>query len=151
MRRLRGNFQKKIITIFVIVWLFIFTYETTRYFYLNPFFGVTLPKLKFLFPPAGWIMFYRVDESYQTTDVYGHREGRWQRIDPHDVFTAKAVLYDNIHRNVLSTVLYPQHRDNFCRYLRRKFPQYDFFSMVLAYYPSVLDKRKKYYRVVYRC
>ena len=46
------------ISIFVVLWLFIFHYESTRIFYLNAATQSELPKFKFLFPPAGWIMFF---------------------------------------------------------------------------------------------
>ncbi|MDO8580528.1 MAG: hypothetical protein Q7S13_03515, partial [Candidatus Omnitrophota bacterium] len=45
------------ISLFVIVWLGIFHYESTRAFFLEPLFHRPLYKFKFLFPPAGWIMF----------------------------------------------------------------------------------------------
>ena len=94
-----------LISIFVILWTIIFHYESTRAFYLQPFFEKELPKLKFLFPPAGWIMFFNVDDSYGYAQVYGISEGVAKTIDAHKILRIRAVGYDNIQRNVLSTVL----------------------------------------------
>ena len=56
-----------IISCFVSVWILLFHYQTFRVKYLNPWtqttFGITLPKIPLLFPPAGWIMFYRIGRS----------------------------------------------------------------------------------------
>ncbi len=95
------------ITWFVIVWTLIFQYETLRANYLSPLFNRQLPKLALLFPPAGWIMFFNVDKSYGLVEVYGMRDGQPVLIDPHQIFQTKAVGYDNIHRNVLVSVLSP--------------------------------------------
>ena len=141
-----------LITIFVILWTLIFHYESTRHFYLEPFFGRNLPKLKFLFPPAGWIMFYNVDDSYGLAEVYAVKNNQPTLIDPHRIFETKAVLYDNIHRNVLSTVLASYHRRSFCRFLKRKFPDFDAFLVMEAYYPSMIKTPdKKLYKVEYIC
>ena len=140
------------ISIFVLVWLIVFHYESTRYFYLEPFFKQDLPKLKFLFPPAGWIMFFNVDESYGLAEVYGVKGGQKELIDPHRIFVTKAVGYDNIHRNVLSGVLSYGIQQRFCSFLWRKFPDYDYFMVVAAYYPSVIKKPgEKIYRPAYVC
>ena len=46
--------QNVFITIFVIIWLGLFHYESVRGFILNNAMGINAPKTKFLFPPAGW-------------------------------------------------------------------------------------------------
>ena len=140
------------VSLFVILWTFIFHYESTRYFYLNPFFGKQLPKVKFLFPPAGWIMFFNVDDSYGLAEVYGRKDTQTELIDPHNIFETKAILYDNIHRNVLSTILSPYYQQDVCRFLKRKFPDYKEFLIAAVYYPSVTKTpKKKLYRVEYLC
>ena len=88
------------ISIFVVVWLAVFFYESNRYFYLSPLFGRPLPKVKFLFPPAGWIMFFNVDDGFGYAEVFGIKASVKTKIDPHDILQTKAVGYDNIHRNV---------------------------------------------------
>lgn len=176
------------ITWFVIVWTLIFQYETLRANYLSPLFKRHLPKLALLFPPAGWIMFYHVDQSYGVAEVYGMRSGQPFLIDPHQIFQTKAVGYDNIRRNVLVSVLSPSFvgsaeqctalsRSNqheywiavlqgicghpsdqavetlpFCRYLRRKFPDYDAFAVVYAHYPDLIASPDRVvHQVAYRC
>ncbi len=140
------------ISLFVIIWILAFHYESLRAFYLNPLFKRELPKVKFLFPPAGWIMFFNVDESYGMAEVYGIKNGQPQLIDPHDIFQTKAIGYDNIHRNVLSGALDPRKGQSFCRFLRRKFPDYEGFWVVAVQYPSVIRQPgQKLYRVMYRC
>lgn len=144
--------RKVVISIFVVLWLLVFYYESNRHFFLNPLFGRELPKIKFLFPPAGWIMFFNVDAGYGGAEVYGIKEGRRHFIDPHDILETKAVGYDNIHRNVLSEVLSYHRRGAFCRFLRRKFPEYDLFEVAAVYYPSVVENpKRKLYRRVYGC
>lgn len=140
------------ISIFVILWTLLFHYESIRYFYLNPFFHRDLPKMKFLFPPAGWIMFYNVDETCGFAEVYGIKNHHPEKIDPHRILATKAILYDNIHRNVLSSVLYESARPVFCRFLNRKFPEYEEFVILAAYYPSVIkEPGRKLSRVQYTC
>ena len=56
--------RNTIITIFVIVWLTVFHYESTRGYWLESIFKTKLMKVKFLFPPAGWIMFYKHDVNF---------------------------------------------------------------------------------------
>ena len=140
------------ITWFVICWLSVLLYETFRYNYLSPLIGRPLPKLALLFPPAGWIMFYEVDNTYGFAEVYGMRGGQPSMIDPHDIFETKAVGYDNIHRNVLVGVLSQDRAPAFCRYLRRKFPQHESFAVLYGQYPDVIaEPRRVEYRVAYRC
>jgi hypothetical protein len=146
------TYSKKWITVFVIVWTLVFHYESIRYFYLEPLVGHQLPKLKFLFPPAGWIMFYNVDEGYGLAEVFGVRHGNPEFIDPHRIFETKAVLYDNIHRNVLSGVLSSYYGPEFCRFLKRKFPEFENFYVTAVYYPSVIKTPdKKLYQLKYVC
>ena len=140
------------ISLFVFVWIAVFHYETLRLNYLSPLAGRELPKLKFLYPPAGWIMFFTVDRSYGFAEVYGFRQGSPFLLDPHDIFATRAVGYDNIRRNVLITVLSPSASLPFCRYLRRKFPQYEQFSVVYAAYPDLVDQPSHVvHQVAYQC
>ena len=55
--------RNKLISVFVVLWLAVFYYESTCYYYLQPLFKRELPRLKFLFPPAGWIMFYNIGDN----------------------------------------------------------------------------------------
>ena len=144
------------ITCLVIVWTLFFHYQTFRVKYLNPFvkqaFQIELPKIPLLFPPAGWIMFYNIDPSYGFAEVYGIRDDESVRLDPHDIFETRAVGYDNIHRNVLVGVLYRERAPAFCRYLDRKFPAYDAFTVVYGQYPDIIKAPDDLQRhVMYRC
>ena len=136
----------------MILWIAVFHYETLRLNYLSPLIGRELPKLKFLSPPAGWIMFFNVDRSYGFTEVYGLKHGQPSLIDPHEIFETRFVWYDNIHRNVLISVLSLHDAPRFCRYLRRKFPQYDGFTVVYAAHPDLANRPDEIQRqVMYRC
>ena len=147
-KRLRGVF----ISIFVTLFILAFHYESIRYFYLNPLFGKDLPKIKFLFPPAGWIMFYNVDDSAGFAEVYGVKNGYPQRIDPHDIIETRPIGYDNIRRNILSVVLSSEYKKQFCAFLERKFPGFDNFVITQVYYPSLTKiPRERMERVVYKC
>ena len=120
------------ITWFVIAWTLVFHYESLRARYLQPLVRFALPKLLLLFPPAGWIMFYRIEPSYGFAEVYGFidpsthpspplgpRSGfrptdkpvglhsHAVPLDPHAIFPIDALGYDNIRRNVLVSVLSP--------------------------------------------
>ena len=140
------------ITWFVICWTLLFQYETLRANYLSPLVGQRLPKLALLFPPAGWIMFYNVDRTYGFAEVHGIKNGQPFVIDPHDIFSTKAIGYDNIRRNVLIEVLYQDHAQQFCRYLRRKFPHYDAFTVLYGQYPDLIATPTRVeYRVAYQC
>jgi hypothetical protein len=57
------------ISIFVVLWLFVFSYESLRQNYLGRWLHTALPKVMFLFPPAGWIMFYNVGDSTGWVEV----------------------------------------------------------------------------------
>ena len=140
------------ITLFVIFWLLIFSYESLRLHYLSPLVGRELPKTKFLFPPAGWIMFFTVDASYGFAQVYGIKNKTPTPLDPHQIFRTKALGYDNIRRNVLVGVLSPYRAPAFCRYLRWKFPDYEDFAVVEAEYPDVIHTPTNVLgRIAYRC
>ena len=140
------------ITWFVLCWTLIFQYETLRAHYLSPLFKRPLPKLALLFPPAGWIMFFDVDKSYGFAEVHGMRQGQPFAIDPHQVFSTGALGYDNIRRNVLVGVLEPHRAPAFCRYLHRKFPQYESFAVLYGAYPDLIRTPDRVvYEVAYRC
>lgn len=144
------------ISIFVIIWLLLFTYQTFRVNHLNPLiqrtFGITLPRVPLLFPPAGWIMFFNINPSYGFAEIYGIKDDRPVKLNPHDIFETRAIGYDNIHRNVMIGVLYPDRANPFCRYIRRKFPLYDTFAVVYGQYPDIIHMPDRFERqVVYRC
>jgi hypothetical protein len=144
--------QRRAITAFTAAWLLLFHYESLRLNYLGPLLGVEPPKFKLLFPPAGWIMFYRVDETDGRAEVYGLKGGEALMLDPHRIFATRWVGYDNIRRNILVSVLHPSRAPEFCRYLARKFPEYDSFAVVEAWVPSVMEKpHREVRRLSYRC
>ena len=144
--------RNTVITWFVICWTLLFQYESFRASYLSPLFHRPLPKLALLFPPAGWIMFFNVDQSYGFADVHGIRTGQPFLIDPHDIFSTRAVGYDNIRRNMLVGVLDPYRGPTFCRYLHRKCPQYDSFDVLYGQYPDLVNTPERVeYQVAYRC
>ena len=144
--------RNTLITIFVIFWTVLFHYESIRYFYLQPMFGKPLPKTKFLFPPAGWIMFYHVDDSFAHASVIGINDDGVQEIDPHRILATRTFGFDNIHRNILGTVGYADQARPFCRFLRFRFPQFEKFLVTAVYYPSVTSERiKKFQEVQYQC
>jgi hypothetical protein len=111
-----------------------------------------LPKLKFLFPPAGWIMFYNVNDNYGNVEVYGVKNGQTQLIDPHDILQTRSIGYDNIHRNALISVLDGQMQGPFCTFLKHKFSYFDSFMVTYSNYPSVTTKPlEKQQSVIYEC
>ena len=128
------------ISLFVIVWVAVFHYETLRLNYLSPLAGRELPKLKFLYPPAGWIMFFNVDRSYGLAQVYGIQAGQPVLLDPHEMFATRFIGYDNIRRNVLISVLSAHDAPQFCRYVARKFPQYEAFAVAYVTYPDLVER-----------
>ena len=151
MRRRLGS-RNLWISLFVIVWVAVFHYETLRLNYLSPLLGRELPKLKFLYPPAGWIMFFNVDRSYGLAQVYGIRKGQPVLLDPHEMFATRFIGYDNIRRNVLISVLSAHAAPQCCRYLARKFPQYEAFAVAYVVYPDLVDRPgEKLYQLAYRC
>lgn len=144
--------RNKLITVFVMIWLAVFHYESCRAAFLDPLFHQKLPKVKFLFPPAGWIMFYAVGDNYGYTEVYGIKDGRTQLIDPHDILQVRPIGYDNIHRNALVLVLDERMRVPFCGFLKHKFPYFDGFWVMYANYPSVTkEPLRKEQGLVYEC
>ncbi|MBI3320767.1 MAG: hypothetical protein HYZ91_00690 [Candidatus Omnitrophica bacterium] len=144
--------RQRTITWFVICWTLLFQYETLRANYLGPLIKRELPKVPLLFPPAGWIMFFNIDRSYGFAEVYGIRRQEPFLIDPHAIFETRAVGYDNIRRNVLVGVLNRTDAPAFCRYLHRKFPQYDAFTVMYALYPDLIDTPNRILRqTVYQC
>lgn len=140
------------ISLFVVVFVLLFHYESVRFFYLNPFFKKDLPKTKFLFPPAGWIMFFAVDDDYGCVEVFGVKDKKLQVIDPHDILRTRTIGFDNIHRNVLSTVGSPSMAKSFCPFLERRFPYFDRFLVVAVYYPSLTkEPYQRLQQVQYQC
>ena len=141
-----------VITLFVLTYGFAFHYESLRHFYLNPIFNKDLPKIKLLFPPAGWIMFYNVGSQYGHTEVYGVKNNVNQKIDPHEIFRVRTLGYDNIHRGILGVVTYRQKAPLFCAYLKKRFDYFDEFLVVSNYYPSFVEEpfnQKQF--VQYKC
>ena len=144
--------RRRAITAFVIAWIALFHYESLRLNYLRRWAGHELPKLKLLFPPAGWIMFYRVGAADGHAEVYGLKEGRPQLIDPHRIFATRWLGYDNIRRNILIATLDARRGADFCRYLGRKFPEYEGFVVVEAWVPSVVERPQRLLRrPAYKC
>jgi len=140
------------ITLFVIVWSLAFHYESVRYFYLEPLLKRPLPKIKFLFPPAGWIMFYNVGESYGYIRIFGTKNGQAYEIDPHDIFRVRTIGFDNIHRGVIIGAASQRQRRSFCRHLYQNFEQFERFRVVSTYYPNfVSNPYEQHHQVVYEC
>ncbi len=148
----RARLRNVYITIFVIFWTLLFHYESLRNFYLNPLFKTELPKVKFLFPPAGWIMFFHVDDAYGYVEVYGQKGKDVQLLDPHEIFRTRTIGFDNVHRNVLSTVADTHLAKPFCKYLEYRFPYFDRFFVTGIYYPSIVKEPfKRLQQVKYQC
>ena len=153
MRSATSSRGKIVISLFVIVWACVFLYESLRHSYLGPWLGRPLPKLPLLYPPAGWIMFFQVDKYYGFAEVYVLKSGsKPEKLDPHAIFATRGVGYDNIHRNMLVSVLDSRAGYAFCGYLRRKFPDNGGFVVVHAAYPDLIAEPDKVIRqVMYRC
>ena len=146
------NYRNILISLFVVVWVSVFHYESLRYFYLQPYFHRVLPKLKFLYPPAGWIMFYQVDDRAVYAKVYGIRNANTELIDPHEIIRTRFIGFDMVHRNVLSTVLMPSVRQDFCRVLKDRFPEFENFIVTAVEYPSLIRSRFEHVQTpVYEC
>ena len=140
------------ISIFVVLWLCVFHYESLRAFYLNSLFKRELPKVKFLFPPAGWIMFYNVDERFSAVEVYGVKDGQPQLIDPHRILQMRPIGYDNIHRGAMFAFISMRAQSQACAYLQRKFGYFEKFFVAYVEYPSVTTHPLKEMRqIVYQC
>ncbi len=151
-RRKLGATKTWLISGFVIAWLLVYNYESLRFNYLNRWLGMQLPKVKLLFPPAGWIMFYEVGDASGGAEVWAVKDNQITVLDPHAIFGTRWLGYDNIHRGVLGRVLNPAQGPAFYRYLKRKFPGYEKFAVVQVYYPSVTQQRgNKLYKVIYKC
>ncbi len=148
----RVRLRNLAISVFVIIWIAVFQYETLRLNYLSPLAGRMLPKVKFLYPPAGWIMFFQVDRLYGFAEVYGLHGRSAELIDPPPIFATTFIGYDNIRRNVLISALSPGDGPRSCPYLDRKFPQYDGFAVVYAVYPDVVGQPDEVRRrIAYQC
>jgi hypothetical protein len=132
--------RNNIISSFVIIWLAVFYYESTCVYYLQPLFKRELPRMKFLFPPAGWIMFYNLGDNFGYAEVYGVKNGTPQLIDPHQILQTRAIGYDNINRNALVTVLTPGMSNLFCPFLKRKFPYFQKFLVTYVEYPRLTEE-----------
>lgn len=143
------------VTIFVILWMGLFQYESIRSFYLNRQFNRIFPKTKFLFPPAGWIMFYQVDKSGGYFEVYGVKNNQSQLIDPHDIFRTRTIGYDNIHRGILGSVNNPNNpavAAQFCRYLNYRFPYFEKFFITASYHPDMVERPyDRRQNILYQC
>ena len=146
------HLRNTLISAFTLLWLLVFQYESIRYHYLDPLFGKRLPKIKFLYPPAGWIMFFRVDDVEVRAEVYGQTGDRIELIDPHRIFETRWLGYDNLRRNILISTLGGGPDEDFCRYLRRKFPSYDSFAVAQAVYSCRPEAKNEVRRdLAYRC
>lgn len=152
MKVLSVRWRNRWISIFVVVWLCVFHYETFRLWYISPVLERQLPKLPLLFPPAGWIMFYQINPVYGYAEVYGVKNQTPEVLDPHTIFETDAIGYDNIHRNVLIGVLHKERSNHFCDYLRNKFPEYTSFVVAYAEYSDLVNQPGKVQKkVLYRC
>jgi hypothetical protein len=144
--------RNKLISIFVVLWLAVFYYESACYYYLQPLFRRELPRMKFLFPPAGWIMFYNIGDKFGYAAVYGVKNGMPELIDPHQILETRAIGYDNINRNALITVLTPGEIPSFCPFLKRKFPYFEKFLVTYIEYPHLSEHPfEKLQTVAYTC
>jgi len=147
------SWRNVFISILVVAWLSLFTYETFRGFQLTHIFkDKNLAKTKFLFPPAGWIMFYRIGKSGGFYEVYGLKDNRPQLIDSHDIFRTRTIGYDNLHRGILGSAANRRRAQDFCRFLRFRFPYFDEFVVSGAYLPN--PAKNPYGRtdsIQYRC
>ena len=147
-----NNWRNRIITVFVILWSLAFHYESIRHFYLEIPFKRHFPKIKFLFPPAGWIMFYHVDAADANVRIFGFKGGQGFEIDPHEVFRVRTIGYDNIHRGVVSAAASNDNKDAFCRQLHRRFKDVDSFRVIYTYYPNFIkDPFEQYEQILYSC
>ena len=148
MNRCRNFF----ISVFVILWCLAFHYESARHFYLEPLAKRPLPKIKFLFPPAGWIMFFRVDEAYGHLRVFGFKDGQSFEVDPHEVFRVRTIGFDNIHRGIMGAAASRRNSGAFCKQLYSRFEYFDSFRILYDYYPNfVTEPAKRYQQIFYSC
>jgi len=148
MKKLRNIF----ITVFVILWCLAFHYESVRFFYLDPLVGRSLPKIKFLFPPAGWIMFYRVDNAYGHIRIFGVKNNQNYEIDPHEIFRVRTIGYDNIHRGVISSAASRRNSHAFCQHLNKRFNDFENFNILYTYYPDfIAEPNVNHQQLLYDC
>jgi hypothetical protein len=146
------KWRNRCISVFVLLWCLAFHYESVRAFYLEPLIQRPLPKIKFLFPPAGWIMFYRVDNSYAYVRVVGIKDGRDIDIDPHEIFRVRTIGFDNIRRGIIGVAADRHYAPAFCRQLRKRFKEIDYFKVFYHYYPNFVDEPyEQYERLIYTC
>jgi len=147
-----NKWRNRFITLFVILWCLAFHYESVRHFYLQPLIGWSLPKIKFLFPPAGWIMFYRVDNSYGNIRIFGVKNDRPYEVDPHEVFRVRTIGYDNIHRGVIGSAASQRNKRKFCRHLTKRFDYYEDFIIAYELYPDfIAEPHERIQQILYSC
>lgn len=149
------NIRNTYISIFVVLWMVFFQYESLRGFYFNQHLKKDFPKTKFLFPPAGWIMFYAVEPEAGYYEVVGIKGKDRIVIDPHEIFRVRTIGYDNIHRGILGTAYNPRNphvSTTFCRYLNSRFPEFDRFYFKGYFYPNIIEKPyERVQRILYQC
>jgi len=147
-----NKWRNRFITVFVILWCLAFHYESVRHFYLQPLFKQSLPKIKFLFPPAGWIMFYRVDNAYGHRQIFGVKGDQTYEIDPHEVFRVRTIGFDNVHRGVVSGAAARRNNRAFCQHLHKRFKDMDDFKIVHTYYPDFIEEPNlRFQQILYGC
>ncbi len=154
-QRLRDCF----INYFVVIWLFLFFYYNTRSFLLEPFLRgafrnptLTLEGNKFLFPPAGPIMFYNVNSAFGHHRVLGIKNEEAFELDPHDIYLTRTFFYDNVHRGVLGEIGDLSNAPSFCYTMYRRMPEFDDFVVTLRVYPSLTTSRYVYReKLIYHC
>jgi len=97
-------------------------------------------------------MFFNVNDSFSYVEVYGVKNEIPQLIDPHDIFRTRTIMFDNIHRNILSTVSRKEQGPAFCRFLRWRFPYFDKFLVSSVYHPDIIESPyKRSQQVRYQC
>lgn len=147
-KTLRNSF----ITVFVIIWTLFFHYQSTRAFYLEHWLGKPLPAVRWLFPPAGWIMFYHIDNRAGNINVYGVKKNDTKLIDPHDIFRVRTIGYDNFHRGIMFTVAMKHNRRQFCSFMFRRFPYFDRFIVEYEEFPDIAKERyMRNSHILYNC
>jgi len=117
-----------------------------------------------LFPPAGWIMFYNVNDQFGEAQVYGIKgvnlrsesgryvlEGKnYKLIDQHDIFRTRTIFFDNIKRGLIHGAI--RRQKQFCDFLEFRFPYFDAFEVRYVYYPEMSKKPyKTIQRTQYQC
>ena len=153
-----------LISLFVIFWLGVYHYMSLKHFYLEPWLKRPLPRVKMLFPPAGWIMFYQVDDQSAEVQVWGLQKVKLTGsgsnislsydakflIDPHDIFRTRTIFFDNIKRGLMFGAVARQ--KPFCDYLEKRFPEYDGYEVKYIIHPAMTEKpESKFERIAYQC